>query len=144
MKLKSQYICNVYKCWKRKIELDSYVYLLMDYYCDRSLDYYIKQNKKENKIILQTIIIKYIEEISYGIKEIHEKKYIHRDIKPQNILLNNLKISITDFGVSKLHDKTSITPGIGTYQYFAPEQLDEDYTSSVGNWYNIISIINKN
>lgn len=60
--------------------------------------------------------------IALGIKSIHKKNIIHRDIKPQNILLdadNNPKIC--DFGCSIKRNIISKIKGIkGTLQYMAP------------------------
>lgn len=42
------------------------------------------------------------EEIANAFKNMQQNKIIHRDIKPQNILIHNSKIKIADFGFSKM------------------------------------------
>lgn len=73
-----------------------------------------------------------LEEISYGLREAHEKGIIHRDIKPSNILLNQRgEVKIADFGLARdTRDLSRLTaqdltrPGtvVGTPSYMSPEQ----------------------
>ncbi len=58
-----------------------------------------------------------------GIEFIHSKKISHGDIKPNNILLRNNNIKLTDFGTSKFIDDVYVdTPyTLGTWAYIAPE-----------------------
>lgn len=60
---------------------------------------------------------------------LHSKKLIHRDIKPQNIMIeegNNVRL--IDFGVSKIAEKTATATAncLGTTSYMAPENFDVD------------------
>ncbi|KDO30754.1 TKL protein kinase [Saprolegnia parasitica CBS 223.65] len=61
-----------------------------------------------------------------------EPKIIHRDLKSRNVLLNTkLDAKLTDFGVSRETDDATMTAGIGTYRWMAPEVLqDGHYTES--------------
>ncbi|MCO5572786.1 hypothetical protein L7F22_026545 [Adiantum nelumboides] len=62
-----------------------------------------------------------------GLEYIHEytvPSYIHRDIKPDNILLdNNLHAKVADFGLAKLSEITGTTRNAGTQGYLAPEYV---------------------
>lgn len=62
-------------------------------------------------------------------KYLHDKGITHRDLKPENILLcspveNECLIKVTDFGLSKLFDATTVMKTFcGTPNYLAPEVL---------------------
>lgn len=61
---------------------------------------------------------------------VHSMNVRHKDIKPQNILLKNYKVYLTDFGISKdfrnLTSKTEGTLGVISQRYIAPEMDRED------------------
>jgi serine/threonine protein kinase len=50
-------------------------------------------------------LMKLFTQIVIALKYLQDKKIIHRDIKPKNILLHNGKVKIADFGVAKIIDK---------------------------------------
>lgn len=64
--------------------------------------------------------------ILQGIRHAHHAGIIHRDIKPQNILLDeHLRVKITDFGIAKALSETRMTETnqvMGSVQYISPEQ----------------------
>ena len=77
-----------------------------------------------------------IYQIVEGMKYIHFRKIIHRDLKPSNILISaDGTIKISDFGNSKLitPDELSMTIGVGTNKFMAPEIIaeDDDYNEKV-------------
>ncbi|MFB6144284.1 MAG: serine/threonine-protein kinase [Candidatus Nanohaloarchaea archaeon] len=67
-----------------------------------------------------------------AVKEFHNHKYIHRDIKPENIMLSPERgPMLLDAGIIKFEERTNITPthrssAPGTYNYSAPEQLENE------------------
>ncbi|CAD8141630.1 unnamed protein product [Paramecium pentaurelia] len=84
-------------------------------------------------------------QIAFGIWEIHQLNIIHRDIKPQNILLQcfdqmNVQLKICDLGLSKLQENQNLnTVNVGTPYYMAPELIDFSqkkgiYDKSVDIW----------
>jgi len=81
----------------------------------------------------------YMKQILRGVKYLHSQGVVHRDLKPQNVLLGGRhgeKAKLIDFGLSKDFGKKQEKLEIaGTAEYMAPELLDGlDYDSSVDMW----------
>ncbi|MBI5747552.1 MAG: serine/threonine protein kinase, partial [Nitrospinae bacterium] len=80
-----------------------------------------------------------IEQVCKGLKTVHEKGIVHRDIKPQNILFNDSGIvKIGDFGIAKRLEGISFTKSTGGFAsafYAAPDQesgfKDVDYRADI-------------
>ena len=66
---------------------------------------------------------KYIEQVCAGLRHAHRNHVIHRDIKPQNLLLTKDRetVKIADFGVARLHQSDSPITRVGTNIYAPPE-----------------------
>ena len=99
-------------------ETETHFFIVMEYVCGDLLSFIRKRNKLNEpsaKIIFKQII--------EGLKYIHKKKIIHRDIKLDNILIDlNNTIKICDFGVSRKIEKGNlIYERCGTPAYIAPE-----------------------
>jgi predicted Ser/Thr protein kinase len=60
----------------------------------------------------------------------HERRILHRDVKPANILISNDgRVKLTDFGLAEALGTGSVVGGGGTYPYMAPEDFFEDASS---------------
>jgi len=96
--------------------------------CDRSLYDWFKERVKIRSYSMCALMFC---EIGAGLEYIHEKRFIHRDIKPLNILINKGTCKIADFGLMTIHasrfeslSEYYHSPGRGTRDYAAPEQLE--------------------
>ncbi|XP_009329316.1 PREDICTED: interferon-induced, double-stranded RNA-activated protein kinase [Pygoscelis adeliae] len=85
-------------------------------------------------------------QILKGVKYIHSKELIHRDLKPQNILISHEdKIKIGDFGLVTSVAYGTLTENRGTKSYMAPEQCGDSYGTEVDIyalgliWFEILS-----
>jgi len=68
--------------------------------------------------------IQSIQSIVFGLAYLHsfDPPIIHRDLKSRNVLLDSEKgTKLTDFGVSREVDDSTLTNGVGTFQWMAPE-----------------------
>jgi len=89
--INNQYIVKAYE----HFEENNTIYIVMEYIRGNDLRKIIKQNKK----LGESEALKYFKEILYGLKAIHSIGLIHRDIKPQNILIDiHNQVKIIDFG----------------------------------------------
>ncbi|OQR80507.1 kinase [Thraustotheca clavata] len=62
---------------------------------------------------------------------------IHRDLKSRNVLLTSTKdAKLTDFGISRENTTNTLTAGIGTYRWMAPEVLNDDSYSEFADIYS--------
>lgn len=113
-------------------------------YMQMSIGKFIRNKKEKNKEIksrIEPLTIKYIlYQITEGLKDLHAKNIAHRDLKPDNILLNpecDYKVAICDLGSAKIvgENITSI-PYICSRWYRAPELLcgSMNYTTAVDLW----------
>lgn len=78
-------------------------------------------------------------QIAMGLSAAHDKRIIHRDIKPQNIIMSrDGKVKVTDFGIAKMADSTTVTTtAAGTVQYISPEQARGGYSDEKSDIYSL-------
>jgi len=103
-------------------EENEFYFIVMEYVDGQTLKEYILENKNPN--IDEVIDI--MKQLTSAISHAHQNQIIHRDIKPQNILIdrNNI-VKITDFGIAMAMTATSITQTnsvLGSVHYLSPEQ----------------------
>jgi len=86
-------------------------------------------------------IIGYTEQILRALEHAHAKGIVHRDIKPQNImLLKNGIVKVTDFGIAKLPNAETVTmtdKAIGTVYYISPEQASGNAIDARSDIYSL-------
>jgi serine/threonine protein kinase len=71
--------------------------------------------------------IELIKQVAYGLYYAHQRRILHGDIKPSNILIKDNMAKISDWGLSKLKTEQSVSVTGVTLQYAAPEQLSREF-----------------
>lgn len=98
-------------------------YIIMEFANGGTLFDLIEKAKKKGEFFSNSELLNYYNQLIDGMEQINTV-LVHRDIKPDNILLNEGVIKISDFGLSKIvHDSTrQLTfKGFGALKYMAPE-----------------------
>ena len=77
-------------------------------------------------------------QIASGLQAAHDNRIIHRDIKPQNIIMSrDGKVKVTDFGIAKMADSTTVTTNAaGSVHYISPEQARGGYSDAKSDIYS--------
>ena len=105
-------------------EDDGQYYIVMEYVDGMTL----KQVLKKRGHLSVTEVVDIMLQVTDGMAHAHDAYIIHRDIKPQNIMiLSNGMIKITDFGVATALNSTQLTQTnsvMGTVHYLPPEQAN--------------------
>jgi hypothetical protein len=103
-------------------EDESGMYLVMDLVRGVDLGRLLKKRGKPGLPVPEAI--GYIVEACEALQYVHEQQIIHRDVKPENLILGGSGISLVDFGIAReVRDETSGTVGIGTPRFMAPEMF---------------------
>ena len=99
-------------------------YMIMEYLYGLTLKKYLIAKG----VLTSDEIVSYTSQILRALGEAHRNNIVHRDIKPQNImLLENGRIKVMDFGVAKMADSVTLTAtgkAVGTVYYMSPEQAE--------------------
>mgnify|MGYP001109925118 CR=1 FL=1 len=116
---------------------DRIQYIVEEYIDGITLKDYLSQQKE----IKWKEAIHFTIQILRALQHAHEKGIVHRDIKPQNImLLQDGTIKVTDFGIarfSRSETRTMTGKTIGSVHYIAPEQARGDLTDEKADIYSV-------
>src|SRR5581483_8259856 len=99
-------------------------YIVMDYIDGQSLKYYMYDQGQMDPLRA----LGYARQIAEGLDTAYKQGVVHRDIKPQNILINSRDVvKIADFGLARGRDTITLTQSnvfMGTAYYISPEQAE--------------------
>uniref|UniRef100_A0A8D0GQ73 non-specific serine/threonine protein kinase n=1 Tax=Sphenodon punctatus TaxID=8508 RepID=A0A8D0GQ73_SPHPU len=108
--------------YKESFEADGHLYIVMEYCDDGDLMQKIKHQR--GKLFPEDLILHWFAQICLGVKHIHDRRVLHRDIKSKNILLTcNGKAKLGDFGSARLltNPMAYACTYVGTPYYVPPE-----------------------
>lgn len=116
---------------------DKLQYIVMEYIDGIALKEYIEQQGA----IKCREAVHFTSQILRALQHAHDKGIVHRDIKPQNImLLQNGSIKVTDFGIarfSRSETRTMTERAIGSVHYISPEQARGEITDEKSDVYSV-------
>lgn len=114
-------------------------YIVMELLEAKTLKDYIE----EHGAMPSDLVLKISAQIASALETAHKAHIIHRDIKPQNIVLNkNMVAKVTDFGIAKITNVPSATitsfgSTMGSVHYFSPEHAKGGYTDEKSDIYSL-------
>ena len=118
---------------------DGINYIVMELLETKTLKDYIE----ERGAMPSDLVLKISAQIASALETAHKAHIIHRDIKPQNIVLNkNMVAKVTDFGIAKITNVPSATitsfgSTMGSVHYFSPEHAKGGYTDEKSDIYSL-------
>lgn len=118
---------------------DRIQYIVMEYVDGITLKQYLDQHKET--AVPWKEALHFTTQILWALQHAHEKGIVHRDIKPQNImLLQDGTIKVMDFGIARFarsETRTMTDKAIGSVHYIAPEQARGDVTDERADIYSV-------
>src|SRR6266571_3156180 len=103
---------------------DGVPFLVMDYAQGGSL----RRRYPRGSLVPLPQIVSTVKQVASALQYAHNQKFIHRDVKPENLLVGrHEEVLLSDFGIATvLHSSGSLPtqPSVGTLPYMAPEQIE--------------------
>lgn len=134
-------IVNVYDIGKDMLNGKLIQYIVMEYVEGETL----KDLIDREKILSNYDIIDYSTQIAQALKSAHASGIIHRDIKPQNILIDKFGLAkVTDFGIARVSSNATITYTssiLGTVHYISPEQAKGKIVDQKSDLYSLGAVM---
>ncbi|MDO4593938.1 MAG: Stk1 family PASTA domain-containing Ser/Thr kinase, partial [Tissierellia bacterium] len=130
-------IVNVFDIGEDFIDGKKIYYIVMEYIEGETLKDFIDKNKVLSNEDIEDFSI----QIAQALKCAHSSNIIHRDIKPQNILIDKFSLlKVTDFGIARVSSNATITYTnsiLGTVHYISPEQAKGKFVDEKSDLYSL-------
>lgn len=111
-------------------------YLVMEYVQGKTLKTVIQERGKLSPALAGQIAIRILSALEHA----HRNGIVHRDIKPQNILVHaDGHIKVADFGIARIANSSTLTKGdnvMGSVHYFSPEQARGEGANATSDIYS--------
>jgi serine/threonine-protein kinase len=118
-------------------EAEGTYYIAMEYLEGRSLKDIIVKYAPLSPELLVSVAVQIVEALRFA----HRRDVIHRDIKPQNIIIDNDgRVKVTDFGIARAGSASTMTEAgsiLGTAHYFSPEQAQGQPVEAASDLYSL-------
>lgn len=130
-------ILGIYDVGTEDIDGKKVPYIVMEYIKGRTLKDIIRE---KGKLTVDETIF-YSIQIAEALKDAHSNHIVHRDIKPQNIMItDDNRVKVTDFGIARAATASTLTTTssvLGSVHYFSPEQARGGYTDETSDIYSL-------
>ena len=140
-KLSHVNIVNVFDIGQDLYQGQRIYYIVMEYVDGQTLKDLILAEKQ----LTNHDIIDYSTQIAQALKTAHQSGIIHRDIKPQNILIDRYGLAkVTDFGIARVSSNATITYTssiLGTVHYISPEQAKGKIVDEKSDLYSLGTVM---
>lgn len=134
---------NIMKIYEYFFDKINY-YIVMEYIRGKDLTSFVTSMKTYSQDFIPTILKQLLSAVCY----LHSKNIVHRDIKPDNIIvrelrkningqrssINELQLVLIDFGNSNYYNSKKMNSIVGTPYYISPDVLKENYTEKCDVW----------
>ncbi len=118
-------------------EAEGTYYIAMEYLEGRTLKEIIVKYAPLSTELLVSVAVQILEALRFA----HRRDVIHRDIKPQNIMIDNDgRVKVTDFGIARAGSGSTMTEAgsiLGTAHYFSPEQAQGQPVEAASDLYSL-------
>lgn len=118
-------ICYLYEYFQE----NNSIYIVMDYYEGKTLEDVLREKNEPIEVFFKKYYFPLIE----AVKVIHKKKYIHRDLKPNNIIIHKDRPVLIDFGSAINYKeiakkKILLTPGFSPIEFYSEKTEQGPYS----------------
>ncbi|TNE52185.1 MAG: serine/threonine protein kinase [Deltaproteobacteria bacterium] len=119
---------NIVQIYDFGILKDIGLYLVMEWIDGETLDVFVQRQPQQR--LSEEVALNLFSQLLYGLSRIHEKRVVHRDLKPKNFMVvkdqGQLTLKILDFGIAWVSGSPALTERgmfVGSTYFMAPEQF---------------------